>query len=86
MKSLILLTTLFTVTLGAIDIGVYYESKCPDSRRFINNQVTMVKEKFGNNVNIILFPFGKANVSRLFYFCIIIKLKAQFILINKRDI
>ena len=50
---------------GKVNIAVYYESQCPDSRRFINNQLPKAIETFPDLVNIILIPFGKANVSYL---------------------
>ena len=50
---------------GKVNIAVYYESQCPDSRRFINNQLPKAIEIFPDLVNIILIPFGKANVSYL---------------------
>lgn len=49
-----------------LNIHVYYESLCPDSRRFIINGLDEAYKKFKNITNIILVPFGKANVSVLF--------------------
>ena len=46
-----------------LNIHVYYESLCPDSRKFIINEVKEAYENFQNIANIILIPFGKANVS-----------------------
>ncbi|CAG2167806.1 unnamed protein product [Oppiella nova] len=44
-------------------ISVYYESICPDSRRFILNQLIPTYEKLSPYVDIDLIPFGNANVS-----------------------
>ncbi len=47
---------------NALNIHVYYESLCPDSRRFIINGVNEAYLNFKDIANIILIPFGKANV------------------------
>lgn len=51
---------------GKINIHVYYESQCPDSQLFINNQIDRALEKFSSLVNFILVPFGSANVYIIF--------------------
>jgi hypothetical protein len=52
-------------------IDVYFEALCPDSKRFLLNQVPTIIDEFGKTVNgsyessqieINLIPFGKANV------------------------
>ena len=44
-------------------LSVYYESICPDSRRFILNQVVPLHEKFDQFIDLELVPFGNANVT-----------------------
>ncbi|CAG2103650.1 unnamed protein product [Medioppia subpectinata] len=44
-------------------ISVYYESICPDSRRFILNQLIPTYDKLSPYVDVDLIPFGNANVS-----------------------
>ena len=48
-----------------MNIAVYYESLCPDSRRFIINGLSQVisNPNFRQITNIILVPYGKANVT-----------------------
>lgn len=48
-------------------IHVYYESQCPDSRRFIIQQMPRALDTFPNLVEFVLVPFGKANVSCYLY-------------------
>jgi interferon gamma-inducible protein 30 len=48
---------------NVLNIHVYYESLCPDSRKFIIYEVKEAYENFQDIANIILIPFGKANVS-----------------------
>ncbi len=56
-----------------LNIGVYYESLCPDSRNFINSQVSKVFNKYQEITNITLVPYGKANVFsfRIFFYNLI---------------
>ncbi|XP_054158294.1 GILT-like protein 1, partial [Oppia nitens] len=44
-------------------LSVYYESICPDSRRFFLNQLMPAYEKLGQYLDVDLIPFGNANVS-----------------------
>lgn len=46
-----------------LNIAVFYESKCPDSARFINRALPDAIKFFPSYLNIILVPFGKANVN-----------------------
>lgn len=46
-----------------LNIHVYYESQCPDSRNFIVNQIPRALSTFPNLVNFVMIPFGKANVN-----------------------
>ena len=62
---LILVTTTLIICEAADDrvkITVYYESLCPDSRRFINGQLSKAFLQVNQITNIELIPFGKANV------------------------
>ena len=53
-----------------LNIGVYYESLCPDSRNFINSQISKVFKKYQQFTNITLVPYGKANVFLIPWFFI----------------
>jgi len=44
-----------------VTLTVYYESLCPDSKRFIVDQVYPAWELFGPKLNVQLKPFGKAS-------------------------
>lgn len=45
-----------------LNIAVYYGSRCPDSMRFIVNHLTKNVEEFSDILNVVLVPYGKANV------------------------
>lgn len=47
---------------GKVYINLYYESKCPDSKRFINNQIDRALEKFPGLINFSFVPYGFVNV------------------------
>ena len=47
---------------GKVYINLYYESKCPDSQRFINNQIDRALEKFPGLINFSFVPYGFVNV------------------------
>ena len=52
------------VSIKNVTVEVYYETKCPDSKRFLQNQIKKATEHFnGNNLKIVLIPYGKASVS-----------------------
>ena len=53
-----------------IDLVVNYEALCPDSVRFINNQLSKAVLNFKNEINVSLIPFGIADVSKMTH-CII---------------
>lgn len=69
MKFLLFTSALFLLILSVVShhtnnrISVYYESICPDSRRFILNQLIPTYEKLNQHLDIDLIPFGNANVS-----------------------
>lgn len=47
-----------------LPVDVYYESLCPDSMKFINQQLYPVKtSSLGRYFDVNLIPFGKASVS-----------------------
>lgn len=49
-----------------VPVTVYYESLCPDSARFIVDQLHPTKlSPLGRFMDVILIPFGKASVSTL---------------------
>lgn len=43
-----------------LHVGIYYESLCPDSIRFIGNQLAPNYEHFANFIDIDFVPFGKS--------------------------
>lgn len=49
-----------------LTIAVYYETKCTDSSRFFNEQLSNAIKLFSNLINIVLIPYGNANVNNLF--------------------
>jgi hypothetical protein len=50
-----------------VEIRVYYETLCPDSRRFINIQLSRAFDLLKDAVDVKLIPFGKANVLYIKY-------------------
>lgn len=44
-----------------IPVNVYYESLCPDSAKFINEQLYPALQQFRGNVDLKLIPFGKSS-------------------------
>lgn len=46
-----------------LHIAVYYESKCWDSKKFINEQVSKAIELVPELFKLYLIPFGNANVN-----------------------
>jgi len=53
------------VSQNRVKIDVYIESQCPDTDRFLKNQLEHVYAELGAYIELALFPFGKANVTRL---------------------
>jgi hypothetical protein len=45
------------------NIDVYFESLCPDSKRFITTQLSYVLDDFKNLIRVNLVPYGKASVT-----------------------
>ena len=47
-----------------VDVDVYFESLCPDSEKFIKEQLFPTYEKFAGKdiLNITLVPYGNAEV------------------------
>lgn len=46
-----------------VKIDIYYESLCPDSVRFISQQLYPLYSNFKKHLDITFIPFGKSNVS-----------------------
>lgn len=44
-----------------LHVGIYYESLCPDSVRFIENQLAPNYEQFADFIDIDFIPFGKSS-------------------------
>lgn len=71
MKSLLAAIFLLSTTVknalsqsNPVNIEVYFESYCPDSIRFINNQLYPAWKNFKglDVIDLKLFPYGKAEV------------------------
>lgn len=45
-----------------VQVGVYYESLCPDSRRFFLRQLMPVYKEIGAIIEPVLVPFGHARI------------------------
>lgn len=45
-----------------VQVGVFYESLCPDSIRFIKNQLEPIYQHFDDFIHIDFIPFGKSKV------------------------
>lgn len=61
---IVLLVTLAVVSSHAqskVPVYVYYESLCPDSAKFINEQLYPTVKQFPNNIDLKLIPFGKSS-------------------------
>ncbi|KOB75621.1 Lysosomal thiol reductase IP30 isoform 1, partial [Operophtera brumata] len=48
-----------------VKIAVYYESLCPDSKRFITAQLAPVWRDFRGNVKVKMVPYGKSTGDEL---------------------
>uniref|UniRef100_T1D4M1 Gamma-interferon inducible lysosomal thiol reductase n=1 Tax=Psorophora albipes TaxID=869069 RepID=T1D4M1_9DIPT len=63
LAKIVLLVTLCVACSSAqskVSVNVYYESLCPDSAKFINEQLYPVAKQFKNNIDLKLIPFGKS--------------------------
>lgn len=47
-----------------VKVDIYYESLCPDSVRFISQQLQPLYNNFKKHLDITFIPFGKSNVSK----------------------
>lgn len=53
---------------GPVNMTLYYESLCPDCKRFFATQLYQTWQVLGTRVlNLTLVPYGNARVSRLCY-------------------
>uniref|UniRef100_A0A182QA48 Gamma-interferon inducible lysosomal thiol reductase n=1 Tax=Anopheles farauti TaxID=69004 RepID=A0A182QA48_9DIPT len=61
-KSFLVLSVFAVVCYGQakVPVYVYYESLCPDSARFVNEQLYPVAKTFKKNLELHLVPFGKS--------------------------
>lgn len=64
----LLLVTLFVACSYAqskVPVYVYYESLCPDSAKFINQQLYPTAKQFAKNIDLKFIPFGKSTYKTL---------------------
>lgn len=54
-----------------VKMDIYYESLCPDSIRFISEQLQPLYNEFKKHLQITFLPFGKSSVSAKISFCMI---------------
>ncbi|KAF6216300.1 hypothetical protein GE061_000640 [Apolygus lucorum] len=47
-----------------IRLQIFFESKCPDSKRFFGNQLTPMMNKIGDYIELELHPYGKATTNQ----------------------
>ncbi|CAH1373922.1 GILT-like protein 1 [Tenebrio molitor] len=63
----VLLVALITITASAeaksLNVTVYYESLCPDSKKFITTQLYPSYELISDYLNVEFIPFGNAKVA-----------------------
>lgn len=57
---------------AAIDVGVYYESLCPDSIRWIKQQLLPQYDVLKDYIRVTFVPYGKASVSGPIALCYVI--------------
>ena len=64
MRGIFLLSVLglVSVTEAGLSLDLYYESLCPDSTRFISQQIGPMHEALGQDVTINFVPYGFASV------------------------
>ncbi|XP_058811804.1 GILT-like protein 1 [Topomyia yanbarensis] len=63
-KNLLLLVCLFVAGSYAqskVSVYIYYESLCPDSAKFINQQLYPAAKQFKDNIDLKFVPFGKSS-------------------------
>lgn len=51
-------------TNGKLHVGIYYESLCPDSIRFITDQLFPGYSVVKHLIDVLFVPFGKSSVSQ----------------------
>ncbi|XP_055587220.1 GILT-like protein 1 [Uranotaenia lowii] len=62
-KNLLLVACLFVSSSygqSKVPVNIYYESLCPDSAKFINEQLYPVAKQFRSNLDLKFIPYGKS--------------------------
>ena len=62
MLSSVFLLSLASLCSAQLSLDIYYESLCPDSTRFIANQLGPMYEALGSDVDVNFNPYGFAKV------------------------
>ena len=61
---------LASVSEAALSLDLYYESLCPDSTRFISQQIGPMHAALGQDVTVNFVPYGFATVKRRVHYFI----------------
>lgn len=49
--------------VSPVEVAVYYESLCPDSRAFVTQQLVPANDAAAELMNVVLVPYGKAETT-----------------------
>ena len=64
MRGIFIFVTVLCLAADAeVSLDLYYESLCPDSTRFISQQIGPMHEAIGQDVAINFVPYGFATVN-----------------------
>lgn len=58
----------FSYGLDKLNVTLYYESFCPDCKRFITEQLYPAYESLEEYLEVELIPYGFATVNDFYYF------------------
>jgi len=65
MLSSVFLLCLASLSSAQLSLDIYYESLCPDSTRFISQQLGPMYEALGSDVNVNFNPYGFAETTEV---------------------
>merc|ERR1712236_139881 len=64
MNTVLVLFSILTISQGLV-VDIFYESLCPDSTRFISQQIPPMYEAIGQHVEIRFRPYGFATTTEV---------------------